>query len=191
MTDPASSVAASWTLPRVIKILEGLSYVAAVMTLGIIAWQLYEDAEQRRAAHSFEFIDRHETGKILEQRSAISDFELAHRDELQAITENGGLSLEDAQIWIDGRLESYANQQGNAEVYGALRDVASFYDQVEKCIDASHCSEEILDTFLLESAREFHCNYGLVIRQQAVIFARPGLGTGLRAFVEDEQCLSS
>jgi hypothetical protein len=179
---------ASINMDKAIKILEALSYVSAVITLIIIAFQLSRDATERRLSHSLELIDKYRAEPISTYRNEIDDFELAHRGEFALIARNGGLSPEDAATFLDSRITSYESRNPNKRIRLALSELVRFYESAELCVNRGICDGGTIREFLYPDAKNLYCSYGTIARRQAEIFGQQLSMQRFEQFVGKPQC---
>lgn len=171
-----------------LKLLEALSYLCGIATLIIIALQLSSDAHERRVTKSLDMIARYGSDPLASYRAEVRDFEYANRREMDVIERNGGLSQADIAIWAGGRIREYQDKYPDRKVEAAIREIASFFDEVATCEDRNICDVETTRDFLNAEARDITCTYGAIVAEQARIFNRPQLGIGMRQVAGKTPC---
>ncbi|GEM_PF-2921615 len=187
---PIRGLVDSGGFSALLKLLEAASYFCAIVTLVVIARQLDQDAHERRVTKSLEMISAYRQEPLWNARAAVRDFEAAHSAELTAIQQGGGLSTEEAQIWVEGRLKTYDQRFPDRKIFLALRELAGYFDEVAICEMRKICDTDVMRSFLEPEARDLSCSYGSVIAEQGKIFARKELGYGLKLIAQKSPCAS-
>ena len=166
------------------KPLELLSYLAAVVALLLLWSQSRSDAARARATASLEYVRQFNSEPLSGHRTNLAKPWLRYRGALDQI--NSGPGLSDAEA---DRLTAHVVSQYDIENPGqpatlSILEIASFYDQIQICIDVDACDGGVARSYFQEEAAEFFETHSVIIRSlRKSISGR--VGRGLERFVAE------
>ncbi|MBB4097627.1 hypothetical protein [Sphingomonas kyeonggiensis] len=170
-----------WIGP-VLKLLEAVSYVAAVVALFLLWKQLSDDASTKRAENALNYIEQFNTGEVSKSRQNLNRVWLPYAADIDRINAADGLRDQQADQFISKAIAAYDEKNPNEPATLSVGEISSFYDQVQTCIEVAACDATILQAALKASATDFHKTYASTISVMRRTMS-PEIGRGLERFI--------
>lgn len=168
---------------RIIKILEGLSYIIIIAGIGTFFLQQHNDSEKTRITTTLEYVSRFNSDAMANFRYRLLAPWYDYADDLVAIQKLGQVGSNTLASFILKLVDKGAEQGAPNDLRPAVFAVVEFYDQLIICDEKKICDGEVLRAYFSENAKSFYCLYQPVIEFHRSKLSIPDYGTRLERFV--------
>jgi hypothetical protein len=171
----------SWS-NNLLKGLEAISYLAAVVALFLLWQQMSSDAAAKRSENALSYVAQYSTGEISKSRQNLARAWLPYTADIAAINSAQGLPEDQIKRLVTRIVAEYDEKNPTEPATLSIEAITSFYDQVQTCIDVNACDEKVLDASLRQNARDFQQTYAVIIENTRRTMSAQ-FGAGLQKFI--------